>query len=110
MYHTGKPAYLQVADDLREQIRSGELAPGDALPSTTRLAERYCVSIGVVRMAMGVLRTEGLTVGQQGKAVFVRDGAEPADALSDLRAELAALTERVERLERAVRTRRASAS
>ncbi|GAA1290358.1 hypothetical protein Psi02_15560 [Planotetraspora silvatica] len=70
---TGRPAYLQIADDLREQVRGGSLAPGAPLPSTAQLAEQYDASLSVVKMAVGILRNEGLLIGQQGKGVFVRD-------------------------------------
>ena len=62
---TGQPGYLQIADDLRQQIRGGTLAPGTALPSTAQLAEHYDASLSVVKMAMGILRNEGLVIGQQ---------------------------------------------
>ncbi|MFD2357315.1 GntR family transcriptional regulator [Nonomuraea ferruginea] len=54
-------------------MRGGSLAPGTPLPSTTRLAEQYGASLSVVKLAVGVLRTEGLVIGQQGKGVFVRE-------------------------------------
>lgn len=100
--NTGRPAYLQIADDLREQIRSGALSPGDPLPSTARLAEQYDCSASVIKMAVSVLRTEGLVVGQQGKGVFVRDAAQPSDALDVIRAELRELSDRVAQVEKAL--------
>ncbi|MFI6604535.1 GntR family transcriptional regulator [Nonomuraea sp. NPDC050536] len=82
---TGRPAYLQIVDEIRGQIRSGSLAPGTALPSIAQLGERFDVSASVVKAAISVLRTEGLVVGQQGKGVFVRDSAPAAvdDASGD---------------------------
>lgn len=74
---TGRPGYLQIADDLRRKIDDGRLAPGDALPSISRLCEEYAASSGVVKSAISVLRTEGRVIGQQGKGVFVR---EPGDS------------------------------
>jgi GntR family transcriptional regulator len=76
---TGRPGYLQIADDLREQIRGGSLPPGAPLPSTAQLAEQYDASLSVVKMAVGILRNEGLVVGQQGKGVFVREEESPAE-------------------------------
>ncbi|GAA3519001.1 DNA-binding GntR family transcriptional regulator [Streptosporangium album] len=70
---TGRPAYLQIVDELRGQIRTGTLTPGTALPSIAQLGERFDVSASVVKAAISVLRTEGLVIGQQGKGVFVRD-------------------------------------
>lgn len=105
--NTGRPGYLQIADELREKIHSGELAPGDALPSTAQLAEQYEASLSVVKMAVGILRNEGLVIGQQGKGVFVRDDAEavpkaPAGEFDEIRAMLRELTRRMERVETAV--------
>ncbi|MBG0826808.1 winged helix-turn-helix transcriptional regulator [Planomonospora sp. ID67723] len=68
---TGRPAYLQIVDELSEQIRTGSLAPGTALPSIAQLCERFDVSASVVKAAISVLRTQGLVIGQQGKGVFV---------------------------------------
>ncbi|WP_344743525.1 GntR family transcriptional regulator [Streptosporangium vulgare] len=51
--NTGRPGYLQIADDLREQIRRGTLIPGDPLPSTTQLATTYEASLSVVKLAVG---------------------------------------------------------
>jgi len=96
---TGRPAYLQIADDLRAQIRDGSLPPGAPLPSTTRLAAHYGVSLSVVKMAVGILRNEGLLVGQQGKGVFVREGDEVAPG-RDLAGELTELRTAVEELAR----------
>lgn len=67
----GTPAYQQVAEDLRAQIRRGELAVGDPIPSTSRLCEQYKVSATVARAAVAILRQEGIVRGQPGKAVFV---------------------------------------
>lgn len=111
--NTGRPGYLQIADDLRQQVQDGRLAPGDALPSIAQLREQYEASAGVVKSAISVLRTEGLVIGQQGKGVFVRDRSvePPTPPAGDnaLMAQLAEvlgavrdLGERVAALERSV--------
>lgn len=101
--NTGRPGYLQIADDLSDQIRRGTLAPGEALPSTAQLATAYDASLSVVKLAVGVLRNEGLVIGQQGKGVFVREDAAPAppvsDELAEIRATLRDLSARLERVE-----------
>ncbi|MEV4173859.1 winged helix-turn-helix domain-containing protein [Nonomuraea sp. NPDC049709] len=106
---TGRPGYLQIADDLRAQIRGGSLAPGTPLPSTTQLAEQYDASLSVVKMAVGILRNEGLVIGQQGKGVFVRDtDAAPAGDLAsevtELRSAVRDLSERLSRVEEQLAT------
>ncbi|GIH91268.1 GntR family transcriptional regulator [Planobispora siamensis] len=80
---SGRPAYLQIVDELSKQIRAGSLAPGTALPSIAQLCQRFDVSASVVKAAISVLRTQGLVVGQQGKGVFVSETpAVPAEPQS----------------------------
>ncbi|MEQ4306247.1 winged helix-turn-helix domain-containing protein [Plantactinospora sp. B6F1] len=67
------PNYQRVADDLREQIKSGALGPGDQLPSIRQLQTRYGVGNNAVHMAIVILKSEGLVYGHQGKGVFVTD-------------------------------------
>jgi len=100
----GEPAYLQVAEVLRQKIRSGEIAPGDQLPSYSALMREYDVSITVARSAVAELRAEGLVTTHQGKGAFVLEGAAEAavprdSAIAALRRELEALSNRVARLE-----------
>jgi DNA-binding GntR family transcriptional regulator len=68
----GQPIYQRIAAALRAQIGSGDLAVGDALPSTRKLMEIHGASNNVVRNAVDLLRQEGLVHGQPGKAVYVR--------------------------------------
>ncbi|MEU6647352.1 UTRA domain-containing protein [Streptomyces albidoflavus] len=61
-----------IADDLRDQIRAGQLAPGARLPTTRQLAERYGVSPKTVSSAVDILKVEGLVLGEQGGRRTVR--------------------------------------
>ncbi len=65
-------AYERIADDLRQRIRAGELAPGDRLPAETALVEKYGKSLPTLRQALGVLQTEGLVEKVHGRGNFVR--------------------------------------
>lgn len=65
------PLYQRIAEDLRTQIRTGRLKPGDKLPSATELQQIYGAGSTAVRNAMLLLRTEGLVEGHQGKGVYV---------------------------------------
>lgn len=77
----GVPAYRQIADRLRGRIASGELAPGDRVPSEAELMDTYSAARATVRQAVGVLRTEGLVVAEQGRGAFVR-GRPPVRRLA----------------------------
>ena len=70
---SGRPAYAQVADALRAEIRSGRFPPGSQLPSYEALMRKYEVSVTVVRSAVRELKVEGLVYTHQGKGAFVRD-------------------------------------
>ena len=90
--------YLEIAADIREQIRSRRLVPGDKLRSLRSLATDYSVAPGTVGAAMEVLRTEGLidTVQSKGSVVVAIPGeVEPDPAVAKLRAEVAELREMV---------------
>ncbi|MCM2431069.1 GntR family transcriptional regulator [Streptomyces sp. RKAG337] len=70
--HDPRPPYVRTADLLREAIRSGDLAPGDRLPSARELQERFEIANSTAQNAVRVLKREGLVYAVQGKGVFVR--------------------------------------
>jgi GntR family transcriptional repressor for pyruvate dehydrogenase complex len=61
----------QLVRRLTESIQSGELHPGDRLPTENKLVEAYGVSRTVVREAMSRLNAQGLVETQQGRGSFV---------------------------------------
>ncbi|MEU9705293.1 GntR family transcriptional regulator [Streptomyces sp. NPDC047981] len=61
-----------IADDLRTQITTGRLKPGERLPSEPQLAARYHVSTATLRNALALLQAEGLIEKIHGKGNFVR--------------------------------------
>ncbi|WPB88032.1 GntR family transcriptional regulator [Streptomyces malaysiensis] len=58
--------YRRVAADLREAIAAGEYGSGGRLPAESALAERYGVSRGTIRQALGALRADGLVTSRRG--------------------------------------------
>ncbi|MFF9893836.1 GntR family transcriptional regulator [Streptomyces albidoflavus] len=52
--------YADLAAHFRDQIKSGELSPGDPLPSVPEIRERWGVASKTVSRALGVLKGEGL--------------------------------------------------
>lgn len=65
------PLYKEVKRQLTHDLARGEWRPGDALPSETRLAERFAVSIGTLRKAIDELVAERIVVRHQGRGTFV---------------------------------------
>ena len=63
----------RIADALRALINSGELVPGDKLPSERELARRFDTARNTAREAIRILAEEALVTPQHGKGVFVRE-------------------------------------
>lgn len=61
-----------IADDLRNQIATGRIKPGERLLSEAQLAAQYMVSTPTLRSALAVLQREGLVEKIHGKGNFVR--------------------------------------
>ncbi len=67
----GGPLYKGVQRALMEQLASGELKPGQLIPSERQLATEFNVSIGTLRKAIDDLVEQRILIRQQGKGTFV---------------------------------------
>ncbi|MEU5755696.1 GntR family transcriptional regulator [Streptomyces sp. NPDC047829] len=67
----------EIAYDLREQILSGRLAGGEALPSESQMMNQYGYSRETIRAGVRVLIEEGLVVTGQGQGKYVREDYPP---------------------------------
>jgi GntR family transcriptional regulator len=67
------PKYRDIADELREEIERGDLAPGAMLPHTGELMDRFNAAKSTVRAAVDVLAQEGLVVARRRYGTVVRD-------------------------------------
>ncbi|MBJ7905942.1 GntR family transcriptional regulator [Streptomyces sp. DSM 110735] len=77
----GRRTAQEIADTLRERIRSGDLRAGQRLPTQAELAEEFGVERGAVRQALRVLHGAGLLSGvSKGSPPRI---AEPAPALDE---------------------------
>ena len=74
---TGSPdrrsLHERIAADLRDEIMSGDLAPGASLPSTAQLKTRFDASNATIQKALHILKDERLVVGRAGASVTVRE-------------------------------------
>jgi GntR family transcriptional regulator len=84
MIERARPLYEQVADALRDEIRSGRYRPGDKLPSERELSERFEVSKVTARQAIVQLRAEGLITSRAGSGVFVARKGPPRRLSDDI--------------------------
>ena len=85
-----------VADTLARQILSGALKPGEPLPTQRELAERFELSMLVVRQAIHRLEDLGLVRVRQGSPTIVLDPELATDLrMLQLRMELAPMDEQL---------------
>lgn len=68
-----EPLWRQIRDDLRRQIQAGLLKPGEKLPSTRDLADKWETSPVTVRRAISSMIELGELTGKQGVGVFVAE-------------------------------------
>ncbi|WP_433119125.1 GntR family transcriptional regulator [Micromonospora sp. CA-246542] len=68
--------YQDLAEILRARIASGQLSPGDRLPSERDLSQTYDVAQMTARAAVQQLRNEGLAEAVRGRGVVVRTPVE----------------------------------
>src|SRR5215471_1448020 len=65
------PAYQRIQSIIRKRIDSGQLQPGDAVPSERDLAKTHHVSLMTARHALAFLEREGLVERRRGIGTFV---------------------------------------
>lgn len=66
-----EPPYRRIAGELEARIRSGELQPGDRLPSIRQIADRWGVAIATATRALATLRDDGLVQAKVGSGTVV---------------------------------------
>jgi DNA-binding FadR family transcriptional regulator len=93
------PAYQLLAEDLRSQITSGQLRPGDRLPTEPELCAKSGVSRSTVREALRLLASQHLVITTRGVSGGSFVAHPSADQLADtfsMGAKLLLTTARVE--------------
>ncbi|MBL8516519.1 MAG: GntR family transcriptional regulator [Betaproteobacteria bacterium] len=75
-----RPIIKQITDAVRMKIATGELEPGDQLPSVRGLAQQLTINPNTVAKAYAELSTEGWLESRQGMGLYV---APPRQRLSN---------------------------
>ncbi len=83
---SGVPAYIQLAQQVRQAIRMGILDIGDKLPTVKEVVAEVAVNPNTVMKAYWHLEHEGLVEGRQGVGTFVsrRPSGPPPDTQARL--------------------------
>lgn len=70
---SAEPLYNQIYTQIRDQIVSGALKPGDALPSIRALAKDLRISVITTRRAYDELERDGFIVTAAARGCFVAE-------------------------------------
>jgi GntR family transcriptional regulator len=78
MDENGRPIFLQLAEQLENQIISGQIAPESQVPSINELAAFHRINPATALKAINLLVDEGTLYKKRGIGMFVSEGARQA--------------------------------
>ena len=73
---SNKPIYLQIVDNLKQNLATGELTPGEQLPTVRQLADQLNINFNTIARAYRILDEEGIITTQHGRGTFIRTASE----------------------------------
>ncbi len=79
-HRSGMPIYSQIIAQLRGQIATGILQPGDKLPSVRELAGVIAINPNTIQRAYRELEQQGVIETVPGKGCFVSQQPQPETA------------------------------
>lgn len=71
------PIYTQIVEQVRQQVASGELQPGDQLPTVRALALELRINFNTVARAYRLLDEAGIISTQQGRGTYILEEPLP---------------------------------
>ena len=87
-FQNSTPLYVQIIDDIKNKIDSGELKIGDKLASHKKLADEYDVSVITIKGALSSLIDEDILYSRVGKGTFVKhntNNSHPQNGLGSVK-------------------------
>lgn len=79
------PIYIQVFEQVRQQVASGELKPGDQLPTVRALAADLRVNFNTIARAYRMLDEAHIISTQQGRGTYILEETSPPEINENLR-------------------------
>ena len=80
-YNPTLPIYLQTANEIKRDIVTGKLPPGEKLPSVRDLAVEYTINPNTVSRVYKELESEGVCFTRRGMGTFVTEDSAKIDML-----------------------------
>jgi GntR family transcriptional regulator len=70
-FESGVPIYMQLVERIKQMVASGQLQPGQQLPTIRQLAADLRINYNTVGRAYGILDQEGVISTQQGRGTYI---------------------------------------
>ena len=70
------PIFIQISENIKDDIMSGKYATNALIMSTTQLAKQYSVNRVTASKSVSLLRDEGIVYKKRGIGMCVRHGAQ----------------------------------
>jgi GntR family transcriptional regulator len=93
-FHSGLPIYTQISNQIQGRVASGNLKPGDQLPTVRALALDLRVNFNTVARAYHLLDEARIISTQQGRGTYITEKPPPTTTERLRRESLEALTQR----------------
>jgi len=74
-FDNNKPIYIQIADNICDRVLSGQIKPGDRIPSVRDWGAEIGVNPNTVARSYEVLSSRGVIINQRGIGFFVVNDA-----------------------------------
>jgi GntR family transcriptional regulator len=71
------PIYVQIVDQVKQQVASGAIEPGDQLPTVRALATDLRINFNTVARAYRILDEERIISTQQGRGTYITEKPPP---------------------------------
>ncbi|MDD3827706.1 MAG: GntR family transcriptional regulator [Anaerolineaceae bacterium] len=68
---SGVPIYVQLVDRIKQMVVTGQLQPGQQLPTIRQLAADLRINYNTVGRAYSILDEEGIISTQQGRGTYI---------------------------------------
>lgn len=70
-FESGVPIYMQLVDRIKQMVASGQLQPGQQIPTMRQLAADLRINYNTVGRAYSILDQDGVISTQQGRGTFI---------------------------------------
>ncbi len=82
-FNPNEPIYLQIVKLIKQAIASGELAPGDKLPSVREMSQKLSVNPNTLQRAYTELERQEVTETKRGLGSFVSHSRQDVSKLKE---------------------------